>query len=258
MKSILELKISKDRYFEVFQEMKLECQQHALKILVQDDIPSDRDAVLWKFLWARDFDVPKAIEMYKKSLAWRLDFKPDEITAESIKPILMSERVIVTGQDKEGRACLVITSRHHTPGEFTIEEMTRYGIFHLEKAIKEGEARGQSKFCAIVNRHGMTMANQDRAFMQHFVQVLQNNYPERLGVLYIVEINWIFRMFFTFIKVFLSQATIDKIKLLDGPEALREFVEEDQITQDLKGKSLFKYDPVAQYGFQQDKDPQTE
>lgn len=86
--------------------MKLECQQHALKILVQDDIPSDRDAVLWKyarpielyrFLWARDFDVPKAIEMYKKSLAWRLDFKPDEITAESIKPILMSERVIVTG-----------------------------------------------------------------------------------------------------------------------------------------------------------------
>ena len=85
--------------------------------------------------------------------------------------------------------------------------------------------------------------------MQHFVQVLQNNYPERLGVLYVVEINWIFRMFFTFIKVFLSQSTIDKVKLLDGPESLREFIEEDQITEDLKGKSPFKYDPYTLYGF---------
>ncbi|TNV76704.1 hypothetical protein FGO68_gene10649 [Halteria grandinella] len=127
--------------------------------------------------------------------------------------------------------------------------MTRYAKFHIERAIKEGEARGQHKFCAIVNRQGMTRDKLDMPFMQHIAQVLQNNYPERLGILYVVEINWLFRMFFAIMKVFLAQATIDKIMLLDYPEQLREFIDEDQITQDLKGKSPFKYDPISLYGF---------
>lgn len=124
---------------------------------------------LYRFLTAREFNVAKAVEMYKSSLVWRLEYKPEEITAESIKPILMTLRCVLTGEDKEGRACIIITSRHHTPGEFSIDDMTRYGLFHIEQAIKLGEAKGQSRFCAIVNRRGMTMANQDRTFMQHFV-----------------------------------------------------------------------------------------
>ena len=35
----------------------------------------------YRFLIARDFKVDKSFEMLKKSIAWRVDFKPDEIQA---------------------------------------------------------------------------------------------------------------------------------------------------------------------------------
>lgn len=54
-------------------------------------------------------------------------------------------------------------------------------------------------------------------------------------------------MFFTFIKVFLAQSTIDKIRLLDGSESLKPFIEEDQLPEELGGKSSFKYDPFELY-----------
>jgi hypothetical protein len=57
-------------------------------------------------------------------------------------------------------------------------------------------------------------------------------------------------MFFAFIQVFLSQSTIDKFKLLYGPENLKEFIDDDQITQELQGTSPFKYNPYAMYGFE--------
>jgi len=47
--------------------------------------------------------------------------------------------------------------------------------------------------------------------MTSFVQIVQNSYPERLGMICIVEINWIFKIAFTVLKPFLSKRTLDKV-----------------------------------------------
>lgn len=59
-------------------------------------------------------------------------------------------------------------------------------------------------------------------------------------------------MVYAFIKIFLSQATIDKIRLLNGPQDLKPFVDEDQLPEELGGSSGFIYDPYVLYGFAKD------
>jgi hypothetical protein len=66
----------------------------------------------------------------------------------------------------------------------------------------------------------------------------------------VVEINWIFKVFFAFIKFFLSQSTIDKQRLIDTPKGLREYLEVDQIIEEMEGTSSFKYDPYSIFGFE--------
>ena len=51
----------------------------------------------------------------------------------------MTQRVVVHGVNKQGQGILIVRGRFHNPGEFTTEQMTRYGIFHMEKVLKKSE-----------------------------------------------------------------------------------------------------------------------
>jgi hypothetical protein len=68
-----------------------------------------------------------------------LEFKPETTTAESVKHILITPRLIIHGKDKMGRPCLIIRPRYHKPGEFSTEDMTRYGVFMVERCIRLAE-----------------------------------------------------------------------------------------------------------------------
>jgi CRAL/TRIO domain len=43
-----------------------------------------------------------------------------------------------------------------------------------------------------------------------------SHYPERLAMECVIEPNWVFKMAYTAVKMFLTKATIEKIKLLNG------------------------------------------
>jgi len=68
---------------------------------------------------------------------WRLEYKADQIDAESIRELLLRETIVVHKHDKLGKVCLVVRPRFHVPGDFTIEQLVRYGIFIIEHATEE-------------------------------------------------------------------------------------------------------------------------
>ena len=45
---------------------------------------------LLRFLVAREFSLENSVDMFKKSLEWRLKFEPEKITVDSIKDLLMN------------------------------------------------------------------------------------------------------------------------------------------------------------------------
>ena len=65
----------------------------------------------------------------------------------------------------------------------------------------------------IVDRENVTMSNFDRRFIgkMGLFSVLQDFYAERLHKIFVLHINWIFRMIFNIVKPFLSEKTKDKV-----------------------------------------------
>jgi len=63
-----------------------------------------------------------------------------------------------------------------------MDQMLRYGIFMVEKAIRLTDSYGHKQSVVILDRHGVQRSNQDLKFMQNFVNITQGNYPERMGM----------------------------------------------------------------------------
>jgi len=74
--------------------------------------------------------------------------------------------------------------------------------------------------------------------------VLQNQYPERMGATFIINPPWFYSFMFTLVSPFLSARTKQKIHMLTGNktelvEKMKEFMPEDQIEVAYGGKNDF-------------------
>jgi hypothetical protein len=76
----------------------------------------------------------------------------------------------------------------------------------------------------------------------HFVT---NHYPERLGMLLLVDTPWIFNGFWAVASPFLSKSTVSKILFIKGSEVtktLLEFIDKEQLEKDYGGDNNFVYE----------------
>ena len=104
------------------------------------------------------------------------------------------------------------------------------------------------RFAVIFDRQGASRANQDLKFANAFQSLLQNNFPERLGQCCVLEPNWVFKILYAAMKMFLSKASLEKIKMLGKLDELKEWYDESQLNPEHGGIASFKFDPVEQFG----------
>ena len=65
-----------------------------------------------------------------------MEFKPDNISEESISRELKSGKAYLHGNDKEGRPCIILKSALPFPDKSEFDEVYRFGIYLIEKASK--------------------------------------------------------------------------------------------------------------------------
>ena len=100
----------------------------------------------------------------------------------------------------------------------------------------------------ILDRQGASRANQDLKFATAFVPILMNNFPERLSMECVIEPNWVFKIAYTAVKIFLSKATIEKIKLLGGLKDLKQWFDDDQLIVAHGGTAEITFDAKTEFG----------
>jgi len=95
-----------------------------------DDLVTD--AVLLRFLRARELKVEDAHLMLSKWVQCREEFGVDSLTEQHVQAEAATKKAMWIGIDRSNRPCLLIRPRLHIPEESTPTEMVRYGVWVLE------------------------------------------------------------------------------------------------------------------------------
>ena len=210
----------------------------------------DEDHTLARFLKARQWDVKKAFKMYKDTAAWRAEFGTQELRADGfdfpeVEEVQECYPTYYHKTDKFGRpvyieelgACQVDKLLKCTD----MDRMLKYHIAEWEKltawryhCCSTKEKRKIFTSTTIMDLKGLALKNFNkvtRNFVSTIAKVDQDNYPEHLGTMFIINAPFIFTTIWAFVKPLLDKRTTAKIHVLGTKymDQLKEFIEPENI-----------------------------
>lgn len=203
------------------------------------------DAVIARYLRARNWNVKKATKMLKDSLKWRLVFKPEQIRWEDIVCEAESGKVYrSTSVDKEGRPILVMRPCHENSKSVTGQ--IKYLVYCMENAILNLPPN-QEQMVWLIDFWNFSLTNISLKSAKEAAHVLQNHYPERLGVAILYNPPRIFEQFYKVVKPFLEPKTRKKVKFVytddvSTKKIMEELFDLDQLESAFGGNSTESFD----------------
>ncbi|KAM7253024.1 hypothetical protein ACFE04_025642 [Oxalis oulophora] len=200
------------------------------------------DAQVTRYLRARNWHVKKATKMLKDTLKWRATYKPEEIRWEEVAHEAETGKIYSTDYvDKQGRTVLVMRPSRQvlsklfllastrvtslTLNFFTVCQLKpigklnnsksikgqiRYLVYCMENAIMNLPAE-QEQMVWLIDFGGFSLSNISVKVTQETAHVLQDHYPERLGLAILYNPPKFFEPFWTMVKPFLEQKTRNKV-----------------------------------------------
>ncbi|KAI4337719.1 hypothetical protein L6164_016101 [Bauhinia variegata] len=177
------------------------------------------DASISRYLIARNWNVKKAAKMLKESIKWRAELKPEEIHWEDIAHEAETGKIYRSNYiDKLGRTVLVM--RPSRQNSKSIKGQIKYLVYCMENAILNLPP-AQEKMVWLIDFQGFNLSHISVKVTRETAHVLQNHYPERLGLAILYNPPKFFEPFFTMVKPLLEPKTYNKVKFVysDDPNS---------------------------------------
>eukprot|EP00744_Colponema_vietnamica_P011115 GILI01015641.1.p1 GENE.GILI01015641.1~~GILI01015641.1.p1 ORF type:complete len:302 (-),score=70.74 GILI01015641.1:113-1018(-) len=209
-----------------------------LSVHVENLNPEDAD-MFWttetveRFLVGSDMKEKKAEELLLKSHKWRAEYKPFSITYEDVKECMNAGSVFICGKCKAGRPVFYLS-----PGAvnaFPAEKRIQLIVYLAEESFRRGYQ--QLTWIFDFGRLGENKGKDPEAkkTRKAMMSVLQDNYPERLGALHLVNTPWFISAVATVVWPFMNARTKAKINLKCTKEELLKYVDKEQLIESLGG-----------------------
>ncbi|XP_021282970.1 random slug protein 5-like [Herrania umbratica] len=177
------------------------------------------DASISRYLRARNWSTKKASKMLKETLKWRLQYKPEKIRWEDIAHEAETGKIYRANfRDKLGRPVLVMRpgfqNTNSTSGQI------KYLVYCMENAIMN-LTQDQEQMVWLVDFQRWGMSSITVKVTRETAHILQDHYPERLGLGILYNPPKIFESFWTIVKPFLEPKTYKKVKFVysDDPKS---------------------------------------
>ncbi|KAA8522498.1 hypothetical protein F0562_013141 [Nyssa sinensis] len=203
------------------------------------------DASISRHLRARNWNVKKATKMLKETLKWRLAYKPEEIRWDEVAREAETGKIYRSNYvDKHGRTVLVM--RPSCQNSKSTRAQIRYLVYCMENAILN-LPQNQEQMIWLIDFHGFNLSNISVKVTRETAHVLQDHYPERLGVAILYNPPKFFEPFWTVVKPFLEPKTANKVKFVysDDPNTkniMEDLFDMDQIESAFGGKDAAGFD----------------
>jgi len=201
------------------------------------------DDQITRFKRAREGDEIKAFDMFINWIKWRIDFKPESITVNSIYNDMKIGKIFHHGCDKEERPCLIVKTGKHFPSETNFDNSFKLGIFWLERICSIADLTKEKRIVALIDRTNTGFKNVDYGAIKKggLISSLQDYYADRLNKIYIIHVDWVFKSVFTLVSPFLASKTKEKIVILNSVTDLKKYFNEDQLLIEHGGTSKYEY-----------------
>ncbi|QCE00525.1 phosphatidylinositol transfer protein 3-like [Vigna unguiculata] len=168
------------------------------------------DACISRYLRARNWNVKKATKMLKLTLKWREEYKPEEIRWEDIAHEAETGKIYRSNYiDKHGRTVLVM--RPGRQNSKSTKGQIKYLVYCMENAIFNLPPE-QEQMVWLIDFQGFNMSHISIKVTRETANVLQEHYPERLGLAILYNAPKFFEPFFTMVKPLLEPKTYNKVK----------------------------------------------
>ena len=126
------------------------------------------------------------------------------------------------------------------------EVKLKYLVYLLEKCVQAmDEENGVEKIVWIVDWKGYSQLS-GMSMSKLSVEVLdivQNHYPERLGVAYLFNPPWIWNVFWKMISPFMTDVTKSKVKMMNNKDLkpILDAIDTEVLETEFGGNNPFKY-----------------
>ncbi|CAH9080230.1 unnamed protein product [Cuscuta europaea] len=205
------------------------------------------DVILLKFLRARDFRVKDAFAMLKSVVAWRSDFKPDQLLKEEELGKGLEKVVYMHGVDKEGHAVCYNALAEFQDKELylatfadkeNLNKFLRWRIQFMEKSIRnlDFSPEGINTFMQVIdlkNCPGLFFFKKElRQATNRALHLLQDNYPEFVAKQVFINVPWWYPAYYKMINALFTTRTQSKFVFV-GPsksaETLFKYIAPEQV-----------------------------
>jgi len=206
------------------------------------------DMCLLRYLRARNYQVERSEKMLHETLQWRASYKPHNISANDVSSQITQGHMYLGTFDLEGRPVLylrVFTKKN----PHNREQRLQYMIYSIERAIRHMPI-GVEKMVWLVDCKDYSYKyNADAKFGLELLNILQNHYPERLGLLVIFDAPLVFKTFWNMVYPFVDPITKKKISFIertsDYPTKLAQYFDLSKLEKTFGGSVEQSYDSVA-------------
>ncbi|KAK9162920.1 hypothetical protein Syun_003822 [Stephania yunnanensis] len=188
------------------------------------------DASIARYLRARNWNVMKATKMLKETLKWRHEYKPEKICWEEVAHEAETGKIYRSNfKDKHGRPVLVM--RPSCQNTKSTKGQIRYLVYCMENAILN-LPMDHEQMVWLIDFKGFNMSHISVKVTKETANVLQNRYPERLGVAILYNPPKFFESFWTVVKPFLEPKTYRKVKFVYSDDLNSKKIMEDLFDMD--------------------------
>ncbi|KAI0487505.1 CRAL/TRIO domain-containing protein [Xylaria cf. heliscus] len=218
------------------------------------------DALVVRFLRARNWDAEKAMAMLVSAVHWRVERNMAEVVIRDGESVAMKEEMsaddkglvaqyrsgksYVRGTDRENRIIYVIRVRLHDPQLQSGDAMETYVLHNIESLRILAKPPPNDKFCLIFDMTGFGLKNMDFHVVKFLISVFEARYPETLGVVLIHNAPFVFWGIWNMIKGWLDPVIASKINFTRKSADLLHFISEENLQTSFGGKDTWEYEYI--------------